>query len=205
MRRLINCLLLASLFINLLVGCDNIKYNNTKSKNNLISESYSTSQITNLKEEIVSSSLSFTKFKKQYNPQCVRKTHQGYYVILKQEDGQTAFIFINKKLELYNMLIIDEFKKKEEFENQVSKMSTKSEIIEYDTNTIFSPFSSVSLTVHIVQEGIFIIKYSRLSDNTLLNDPIITNVEFFDNQSLLEKQDVFGDSIPYILEIDKRG
>lgn len=205
MRNIFYYFLLTIICLNLLVGCDNIKHNNTKSKNELISESYSISQITNLKEKISSSSLSFTRFKKEYSTQCTRKTHQGYYVILKQEDGQNAFVFINKDLELYDLLIIDDFKTKEEFENQVAKFSTKSEIIQYDTNTIFSSFSSVETTIHIIQEGVIIIKYSRLSENGLLSDPIIANIDFIDNQSLMEKSGIFWDTIPYILEFDKTG
>ena len=101
-------------------------------------------------------------------------------------------------------MISDGFKSKEEFQNQVVKQMKKSEVVNFDSNTIFAPVSAIEITAHIVQEGIFIVKYSRFLNGKIIEEPIVTSIEFVENERISTNDDLFiRDGIPFILEIDK--
>lgn len=138
--------------------------------------------------------------------ECIRKTHQGYYVVLMLEDGRYAFVFFNKKNILTRVMVVDGFKSKIEFQNQVVEQMHKSEVLNWDSNTIIAPVSAVELTVHIVHEGIFVVKYSRFRDGVIIEDPIITSIQFIENDSIPTNEDPFiRDEVPFIFDFDKAG
>lgn len=135
---------------------------------------------------------------------CVRKTHQGYYVVLLLEDGRNAFAFFNEENTLTIVMVANGFKSKEEFYSQVFEQKSKSEVLNFDPNSILSSVSAVEITAHIVQEGICIVKYSRFLDGELIEDPVVSSVEFIKNESISTNEDFFiRDEIPFIFEIDK--
>ena len=77
-------------------------------------------------------------------------------------------------------------------------------VLNFDTNTILAPFSAVEMTAHIVQEGVYIVKYSRFLDGEIIEDPIATSIEFIGNESLLTSEDPFiSNEIPFVFELDK--
>ena len=81
---------------------------------------------------------------------------------------------------------------------------TKEIMLTFEANTILLPVSSVDMTAHIVQEGIYIIKYSRFDDGKMMSDPVIEDVEFVENENISNNDDtLIRDEIPFILEIDK--
>lgn len=181
-----------------------MKFNQTINKNNLITEKYSIIQIEKLKSAAESGNMTFSNFKKIFEAQCVRKTHQGYYVVLLTEDGGNVFAFFNKENTLTRVMVFHGFKSKIEFQNQVVQQMPESEVLNFDSNTIFAPVSALEMTVHIVQEGVFIVKYARLEDGKIIKDPVVTSIQFVENESLSKNDDSFiRDEIPFIFEFDK--
>lgn len=182
-----------------------MKFDQITNKNDLLTEKYSIIQIEELQRAAEASDMTFSNFKKEFNVQCMRKTHQGYYVVLLLEDGGNAFAFFNKKDTLNRVMVFDCFKSKIEFQNQVAEEMPKSEVLNLDSNTIIAPVSALEITVHIVQEGIFVLKYSRFRDGEIIEDPIVTSIQFIENESISTNDDPFiRDEIPFIFELDKQ-
>ena len=203
-KKMLNVVVVFTVLVLVLTGCNNMKFDQTTNKNNLLTEKYPISLIEELKNVADSGHMTFSKFKRDFNIQCVRKTHQGYYVVLLLEDDSNAFVFFNEEDTLIRIIISKGFKSKNEFQNQVIEQMPKSEVLSFDTNTIIAPVSAIDITAHIVQEGICIIKYSRSAGGEMLADPIVTSVKFFDNESIATCEDPFiRNEIPFIFEVDK--
>ena len=187
-----------------LVGCHNMRFDQTTNKNNLLTEKYSIAQIEELKNTAEAGGMTFSDFKRCFHVQCIRKTHQGYYVVLLLENEGNAFVFFNEENSLVHVLSLTEFKRKTDFQNQVEKQMTESEVLHLDPNAIPLPVSALDVTAHIVQEGIFIVKYSRISNGELLEDPIVSSIQFIENETVLTSEDpLIRDEIPFIFELDK--
>lgn len=203
-KKMLNVVVVFTVLVLVLTGCNNMKFDQTTNKNNLLTEKYPISLIEELKNVADSGHMTFSKFKRDFNIQCVRKTHQGYYVVLLLEDDSNAFVFFNEEDTLIRIIISKGFKSKNEFQNQVIEQMPKSEVLSFDTNTIIAPVSAIDITAHIVQEGICIVKYSRSAGGEILADPIVTSVKFFDNESIATCEDPFiRNEIPFIFEVDK--
>lgn len=203
-KKMLNVVVVFTVLVLVLTGCNNMKFDQTTNKNNLLTEKYPISLIEELKNVADSGHMTFSKFKRDFNIQCVRKTHQGYYVVLLLEDDSNAFVFFNEEDTLIRIIISKGFKSKNEFQIQVIEQMPKSEVLSFDTNTIIAPVSAIDITAHIVQEGICIVKYSRSAGGEILADPIVTSVKFFDNESIATCEDPFiRNEIPFIFEVDK--
>ena len=203
-KKMLNVVVVFTVLVLVLTGCNNMKFDQTTNKNNLLTEKYPISLIEELKNVADSGHMTFSKFKRDFNIQCVRKTHQGYYVVLLLEDDSNAFVFFNEEDTLIRIIISKGFKSKNEFQNQVIEQMPKSEVLSFDTNTIIAPVSAIDITAHIVQEGICIVKYSRSAGGEILADPIVTSVKFFDNESIATCEDPFiRNEIPFLFEVDK--
>lgn len=203
-KKMLNVVVVFTVLVLVLTGCNNMKFDQTTNKNNLLTEKYPISLIEELKNVADSGHMTFSKFKRDFNIQCVRKTHQGYYVVLLLEDDSNAFVFFNEEDTLIRIIISKGFKSKNEFQNQVIEQMPKSEVLSFDTNTIIAPVSAIDITAHIVQEGICIVKYSRSAGGEMLADPIVTSVKFFDNESIATCEDPFiRNEIPFIFGVDK--
>ncbi len=204
MNRVLSGIIITAICMVTLVGCNNMKFDQITNKNDLLTEKYSIIQIEELQSAAEVGDMTFSNFKKEFNVQCMRKTHQGYYVVLLLEDGGNAFAFFNKKDTLNRVMVFDCFKSKIEFQNQVAEEMPKSEVLNLDSNTIIAPVSALEITAHIVQEGIFVLKYSRFRDGEIIEDPIVTSIQFIENESISTNDDPFiRDEIPFILELDK--
>ncbi len=205
MNRVLSGIIITAICMVTLVGCNNMKFDQITNKNDLLTEKYSIIQIEELQRAAEASDMTFSNFKKEFNVQCMRKTHQGYYVVLLLEGGGNAFAFFNKKDTLNRVMVFDCFKSKIEFQNQVAEEMPKSEVLNLDSNTIIAPVSALEITVHIVQEGIFVLKYSRFRDGEIIEDPIVTSIQFIENESISTNDDPFiRDEIPFIFELDKQ-
>lgn len=184
-------------------GCDNMKYDNLTDKKDIITYKYSSEKINRLKEKVETSTVSLKEFKKEFNLQCVRKVNENvYYVVLMQEDGKSVFVFINSDFELTNnVIIVDKFKTKEEFENQ--ELKTKSDVLEFDNNTVWSMLSGsfFTTTIHIVQEGVCCVNYNYFQDGVYVEDPYIDSIQFVTDEEIATYEFV---PFPYILEIDRK-
>ena len=204
MNRVLSGIIITAICMVTLVGCNNMKFDQITNKNDLLTEKYPIIQIEELQSAAEGGDMTFSDFKKDFNVQCIRKTHQGYYVVLLLEDGRNAFAFFNKKDTLIRVMVFDCFKSKIEFQNQVAEEMPKSEVLNLDSNTIIAPVSALEITVHIVQEGIFVLKYSRFRDGEIIEDPIVTSIQFIENESISTNDDPFiRDEIPFIFEFDK--
>ena len=205
MNRVLSGIIITAICMVTLVGCNNMKFDQITNKNDLLTEKYSIIQIEELQSAAEAGDMTFSNFKKEFNVQCMRKTHQGYYVVLLLEDGGNAFAFFNKKDTLNRVMVFDCFKSKIEFQNQVAEEMPKSEVLNLDSNTIIAPVSALEITAHIVQEGIFVLKYSRFRDGEIIEDPIVTSIQFIENESISTNDDPFiRDEIPFIFELDKQ-
>lgn len=185
-------------------GCNDMKFNQTTEKNELITKKYSATMAEDLKSK-AEEGVPFSEFKRDFDVQCARKTHQGFYVVLLLKDGRNAYAFFNKNSILTEVIISDGFRSKSEFLNLVIGQTTESEVLKFDTNAIFTPVSAIEVTAHITQKGVCIVKYSRFKGNELTDDPIVTSIDFFENDKIATSDDpIIRDLIPFILEIDKR-
>ena len=92
-KKMLNVVVVFTVLVLVLTGCNNMKFDQTTNKNNLLTEKYPISLIEELKNVADSGHMTFSKFKRDFNIQCVRKTHQGYYVVLLLEDDSNAFVF----------------------------------------------------------------------------------------------------------------
>lgn len=181
-----------------------IKYDNTSNALDLISQTYTTEEISDLKEKIETNSINFSQFKSQYNIQCIRKTYQGYYVVLLQDDGKHAFVFMDEQLNIYNIFVIDKFREQKDFDFILQNKTKKSEALLLSSNMLHLPISSMDTMVYFIKEGIFIIGYQRNNNGILLEDPVVNFTQFVSNQELLKTDDEFiSKNIPLILDIDK--
>ena len=197
--------LLIVMYMIILIGCSNMKFNQTVDKSDLLTETYSIEQIEELENSAQTGSITFSDLKRKLNVQCIRKTHQGYYVVLLLKEGGNAFVFFNEKNVLVRVMAFERFESKKEFQSQVVEQMPESEVLKFDSNAIMAPISALEMTVHIVQEGIFIVKYSRLMDGELLEDPIVTSIQFIDNESIPKSEDPFvRDEIPFVWGFDKK-
>ena len=183
-----------------------VKYNNTEHFENLANIKYSIREIEEIKEAIEYNDWNYTKFKSLFDIQCLRKTYQGYYVILLQDDGRRAFVFMDEEMKLNEVLLIGNMKEKEEFSFIEPGRTTEDEIVSMDENAILLPVSSVTSTAHIVREGLLVITYNRLEEEKqmLFDDPLVNAVVFYANESFpLEDNEMINKNVPYILPIDR--
>ena len=201
MNKTSKVLCIAVILLIALTGC---KFNQAKYASELITETYSAAQAKELKKAAEDGDVTFSMFKRSFNAQCVRKTHQGYYAVLFLNDGGNAFVFFDEKSMLKSVMISYGFKSETEFRNHVTEHMRKSEVLNYDTNSITLPVSAVDTTAHIVQEGVFIVKYSRFENGKIIDDPIVTSIVFVKNEEIATNEDLFiRNEIPFILEIDR--
>ncbi len=190
-----------------LAGDKEVKYNNDNSISDLVTKTYSNYDIEKISESIENNNIDYATLKSNYNIQCLRKTHQGYYAVFLQDDGKRVFVFMNEEMNPYDILTIERIKEKKDYNFIVSGKTTKSEILKYDENTVLLPVSAVTSTAHIVQEGLLIINYERFNKETttLLNDPVVKSVTFFSNDDLTSQDNpMISSNVPYILEIDRK-
>lgn len=202
-------LLIVIVLISIIIftGGRDVEYDNDKSITSLITKKYSESDIEQIRVGIEQDSLNYTKLKSHYKIQCLRKTYQGYYAVFIQNDGKRVFIFMDADMKLYNMLVFSSIKEKKEYDFLELGKTTESEVLRFDTTAVSLPVSSINCTVHIVQEGVFVISYDRLEVNTgtLLNDPVVKSFVFFENDDFpLNDNEMINLNVPYILEADKK-
>ena len=194
------------IFVRIFVRGMDVKYNNTEHFENLANIKYSIREIEEIKEAIEYNDWNYTKFKSLFDIQCLRKTYQGYYVILLQDDGRRAFVFMDEEMKLNEVLLIGNMKEKEEFSFIEPGRTTEDEIVSMDENAILLPVSSVTSTAHVVREGLLVITYNRLDEEKqmFLDDPLVNAVVFYANESFpLEDNEMINKNVPYILPIDR--
>lgn len=195
-----------------------VRYDNDKKFSESVNVTYSEAEIAELKEEleyskrISAKKYSYYQFRLNFKPQCVRKTFQGYYVILQQDDGKQVFVFFNKQRKLEDILVVEKFLKKVDFDFVEIGETKETDIREFTSDIIEPPYSATVLTAtaHILQDGLLVIWYTdRMEMSDMLETFRVRKVEFFSNDFLEDPTLPLNDEksyfkIPYILPIDKQ-
>ncbi len=203
---LLAVVIITAITIMFFMGGIEVKYDNDKSIDSLITEKYSESDIDKMRDDIEQDNLNYARFKSHFNVQCLRKTYQGYYAVFLQNDGKRIFVFMNEKMELNNIFVFDNIKKKRDYDFLDIGKTTETDVLKYDKSTVLLPVSSITCTAHIIQEGILIIIYDRFDANTgtLLTDPVVKSVSFYENSDFpLSGNEMINLNVPYILGKDK--
>ena len=123
------------------------KIDNITNIDNLVTITYSNDDINKLKHKIENKEIDFFEFNHLFKIQCLRKTNNGYYAVLLQEDGKRVFIFINKYLKLIDLLIVESFKSVDDFISYIesnNKQKSIDEMVRFDGNTVLLPISAKS-------------------------------------------------------------
>lgn len=182
-------------------------YDNQVRKENVITQQYPPEMIDRLAEKIERKKLRYSDLRRQFRMECVRKTHEGYYIVLSQTKGGNTFVFLDDHLYVTGLLTSEHFYSKEEFERLlfVDQDTTQEDVRSKDPNTFPSPVSSVPQSVHIVQEGVVVVTYRRFDENGKQYDiPRVDYMNFYSNAELVSPPKYCAAfSAPYILEIDK--
>lgn len=181
--------------------------NNNSDYSNLISTIYSYDEFVEFGKSITYDNVSFDNFNALYKTECIRKTFQGYYVVLKLDDNRIGFTFFDDSKQLKNTLIVSNFRNSCEFDFITNKATTKNEINDFDQNYFSMPISAVDIDCHITTDGMIVIKYSRkmnLYEESKYNASV-ESIEFYSNDELTKESDnFFINNTPYILPIDKK-
>lgn len=179
-----------------------ISHNNSDRVEDLADTKYTAADIEQLKEWVDTGKADYFALKSKVKIQCVRKTFQGYYAVILQEDGSKVFIFMNKSLKLGEMLVFDKFKSKADFGFlETANKVTQESVLEFDKNAILLPISAVNESVHIVKEGVIVVRYKTDSAS---GKTYADNVRLIGNDEITEDaEDTAASMVPYILEIDK--
>lgn len=182
----------------------NIEHKNGKIPVSVTAEKTDSSDFNTINEAVIRGDLYCEKLKSMYDVQMVRKTFQGYYAVIPQNDGKRIFVFMDDNLKARKVIAFDEFKSKKYFDFLKPGKTVESEVLSRDKSTIPMPISAYDCTVHIVKEGALFIKYKRIDMETgeFLNEHPVESVEFFDNKDLKAGEGLCR-IIPYILEEDK--
>lgn len=158
------------------------------------SKKYTEQEIEELKKGIFSDHLTVKQFIMKYNPKCIRKTSQGYYAILMQNDDIMCFVFWDNGDHFLNIYKTDGFTSHEKFQNSIDiGVSNFNDITSSDMNYFAYPVSKMMMTGHIFTDGVVLIQYDTDSF-------AVKSSEFYSNEDLATTVDYL---IPYILPKDR--
>lgn len=183
-----------------------VRYDNVSPSDNLITVTYPPEDINSLKLRTNNSQYTYWNLLMEYDVECVRKTHQGFYVVFLQTNDEYAYVFIDKKLLVYDILIYGSFFSYHDFEliDKEDTVMSMSDVLSMDTNAISIPISMYFQTAHIVQEGIVCVTYSPVKDGVVLSGPVAINVEFRSDEYVMRHQDeLIAQCVPFVLAVDK--
>lgn len=199
-------LIILVLFITIyfiLNGRNDMNYNNLIQASDVITCKYSSNDILNLKKDITNNNINFDDLKSEFKIQCLRKTCQGYYIVFLEENNNLVFVFLDNDLIPIKLFVFDTFKTNIDFDFVEAGKTKMSEILTFDSNSITFPISSITMTAHLTKEGIVLIKYDRLHEGNLLNDPIVNSIQYITNDNIGDDE-LIKKNVPFILEIDKQ-
>lgn len=181
-----------------------LRYNNTSNIDDCITVLYHENTICDLMQKIDNGEMSYWHLKVKYKLQCIRKTFQGHYIVFLQNDKSPAFVFLDKNNNPYKSIIIEQFKTLDDFSFVVPGETGYKEILSFDDKAILTPASSVTSTVHLLNDGILYIAYNRVPNGELTNNPIVEEVKFMADSNIDGYiSGYIANGIPYILPIDK--
>ena len=197
-------LILAMLTMMSCNGGNDMKFDNQTPYTEKITKTYHHSIFDSIREASEAQPMSIKALHSELKIECVRKTNQGSYIVFKQEDGKSVFIFADKGQNIYSVLRFKSFFRKLDFDFIQVGETTQDEILAFDDNAILYPVSSVEVSGHILNNGLLIIQYSRVRDGELLMSPVVSSIEFIDGSDYNKLEDnFFVTNTPYILPFDR--
>ena len=181
-----------------------MRYNNDTRFDDVVTLAYPAGEIEAFQQTLESGAIPVAQFSSKFNIQCTRKTFQGYYSVLKQDDGKHVFAFIDSNRKVQKVIVWNSFKNKSDFDFVVPNETKASEILVFDPNAVVYPISAQNATGHIVKDGLLVIRYSHILDGILLDDSVVYDIQFFDNKTLSSSTDNFWiANTPFIFPMDK--
>ena len=200
------CIFLAVVLLCLTgAGCRRIQFDNTVDARQQITKTYTSDRLEQLRAEVLEGRMSFEQLRREFDLPCVRKTHQGYYAILMQDDRQHyAFVFLADDLTPQYVYITDAFPTQAEVEQQLTPGMTEDEVEAFYPNTVPLPVSAQPCSAILVHEGVYLLQYDYFKNGEILSEPQLGKITFFPSDVHETTDDVFVQTvIPYILDIDK--
>ena len=172
------------------------KYDNNTPISQMKKQQYTEKEIKKLEEDIFSGNITVRQFIRKYKPQCIRKTFQGYYAVLIQDNNLMYFVFWDNKDNIYNIYKTNGFVSHDTLQNSVEiGKSNINDITRNGTDFCYYPISKMLLTGHICSDGVLIIEYDSNS--------VSNSIKFFSNEELDTSDDYLLQLTPYILPLDK--
>ena len=141
-------------------------------------------------------SLTQDEFLQAFPDAAVRETIQGSYALVLADDSTQGFAFFNEKDALWNFIRVDRFKTKAEFEQYVTVGMPERDVRAYTSAVSPSPYSVFPEDAFLVQEGVFIVRYST-------KDFTVETLFWVSNEELLSDDGWLLNYIPYIDPEDK--
>lgn len=179
-------------------------YDNLVKKEDVITQQYPPEKVDKLTQKMEQREVRYTKLRRMFRLECVRKTDQGHYAVLQLTDGSNAFIFLDDRLIVSRVAVYDRFRSKEEFERMLSEKqeATREDILLFDSNEYPMPFSVVTEGAHIVQEGVIVVRYQRKAEYPVDQTFFYSNSEV-DAGELGDTTYYVKNCVPNVLEIDR--
>ena len=178
------------------ITASSFEYDNTTPINCVKSKLYSSEKIEKLEDDILKENVSFRNFNINYRPRCIRKTFQGYYAVLAQENGSLCFVFWDSQNEIYSIYRTDKFISSDDFKQNIVIGETKVDsFISDGMNYFYFPISKMMMTGHICNDGVIVIQYD--------SSGVVEFVNYFSNEEIVESSDFLTSYIPYILPEDR--
>lgn len=180
--------ILVILFLGIKAGENDVNYNNVNSYKELITHHYSAKELSDIKDDIANGEhISLFDIVRKKDIECARNTANTRYILLTSENDEKLFIFYDSDSIITDTYYVENnFLKYSDFDDVKENESKRSEVIAIDSRYYVSAFSTIDATIHIVQEGVIVIIYEAVQGTTLLQDPIVDCIRFYDNNELLE-------------------
>ena len=136
-----------------------IKYNNSENKNNLITITYSSSEIDRLINQfgVVQYQKDFSIFSLKLKKECIRKTKNGGYLILKEDDGKEVYVFFNTKHVINGIIRLSEFQTKDHYTFLKEKETTLDQILALEEKIIYYTANRVGIVIFLKNEIISVV------------------------------------------------
>lgn len=183
---------------------EGMDFDNTTPPGEVITRTYEIAEMQELQQQINLSGIPREVLNRKVLAECVRNTDFGSYIVLRQADGKHVFIFLDEDGNATYCIISSCSKTFLDFDFVKPGVTTLTNMVAFDPETVLSPVSAVSQTGHILADGILLINYSGLDGDRILEDPVVSSLQFITNDDIEQHiRETGGCLIPYILPIDK--
>lgn len=174
------------------------KSNNDTALNFSSDAVYKKSEMDMLQQTILTQPFSLKQFIKKYRPQYIRRTNQGYYAVLPEENNALCFVFWGNNDIIYTVYRTQRFETVDEFKEKIIiGESSAVTLVEGKYDYYGFPISKQIISGHICRDGIIVVYYSN-------GNVTAESVEIFSNEEMLKAEEYPLMYAPYILEKDRQ-